>query len=128
MLGVKKYKELSISLRSVAGGDGDVGSRLHEVARADHGRGEDVVEGHVGGQHTACNSQGNQDPAVDPFPHCHFPGEFQVQQKLFLKGGVFIPLWPGGMSDASIRETHVEEGGEDEGEEGDSGRSHQVED
>merc|ERR1711934_783680 len=110
MLGVKKYKELNISLRSVAGGDGDVGSRLHEVAWADHGRGEDVVEGHVGGQHTACDSQGNQDPAVDPFPYCHFP------------------LWPGGMSNASIRETHVEEGGEDEGEEGDSGRSHQVED
>ena len=94
MLGVKKYKEVNISLRSVAGGDGDVGPRLHEVARADHGRGEDVVEGHVGGQHTACDSQGDQDPAVDPLPHRHFPGEFQFQHNIsgFLKSGLLTSL------------------------------------
>ena len=66
----------------MARGDGDVWVQVHEVAGADHGGGKDVVEGHVGGQHPPCNSQGNQDPTVDPFPYCHFPGKFQVQYNI----------------------------------------------
>ena len=57
----------------MAGGDGDVGPCLHQVAGADHGGVEDVVEGHVGGQHSSCNPQDNQHPAVDPLPESHFP-------------------------------------------------------
>ena len=84
----------------MAGGDcgGVHVGHILEVAGGGHGRVEDVVEGHVGGQHTPCDSQGNQDPTVDPFPHRHFPDKFQVNLRIsqkcasYLSGQVGCPM------------------------------------
>ena len=87
----------------MAGGDcGGIHIRhILEVAGGGHGGMKDVVEGHIGGQHTPCDSQGNQDPTVDPFPHRHFPEEIPGLSQDSSKVP-FIPLWPSGMSDAGI--------------------------
>ena len=78
----KKVESTAASSVELAMTGGDLGGvhivHVLEVAGGGHCRSKDVVEGHVGGQHTPCDSQGNQDPAVDPFPHSHFPEKFPV--------------------------------------------------
>ena len=64
---------LDISV-STAGVDGREVLGLHEVAGDAHAAAEDVVEGHVGGEAAAGQTQHDQDPAVAPLPEGDLPG------------------------------------------------------
>ena len=48
---------------------------LHEVAGDAHATAEDVIEGHVGGEAAAGQTNHDEDPAVTPFPQGDLPGE-----------------------------------------------------
>ena len=59
---------------STAGVDTGEVLGLHEVAGDTHAAAEDVVEGHVGGEAAAGQTQHDEDPAVTPLPQGDLPG------------------------------------------------------
>ena len=59
---------MAVPCPSMAGGDGDVGGVVEEVARHAHLRPEDVVKSYVGGEDAPGETNYDQDPAVDSLP------------------------------------------------------------